>query len=353
MQPWYATRDEVKTALDVRETARANAQIDRALENASRDVEALCHRRFYPALDTRTWDWPNGQYAPSWRLWLDDNELISVDTLTVGGQTQDPTSYFLARADGKQEAPYTRLELNLDGPAAFGGGTPAQQQNIAVTGLYGYRNDETQLGATTTALNASQRTVTVDATTSAQVGVGSLLRLDNERVIVTARSQASTGQTLQAALGAKQNENAVTVTDGTAFTVDEVILLDAERMLITDIAGTTLVVERAWDGSALAAHTGSTIYAARTLSLTRGALGTTPTSHSLGTTVQRFDPPGPIKTLTIAEAINTLLQEKAGYARTSKASSGSKSVALETLALGSLREQVYASHGRKARLRGV
>lgn len=348
---WYATREEIKAALDVKETARANAQIDRALEAASRAVEGLCHRRFYPETATRSWDWPNGQRAAAWRLWLDANELISVDSVVTGGETLDAGDYFLRRSDERDEPPYNMLELDLDGSAAFGGSS--SQRAIAVTGLYGYRDDETTLGATVSSLNASQRTVTVDATTSAAVGIGSLLRLDDERVIVTARSQASTGQTLQAALGAKQNENAVTVTDGTQFAVDEVILLDAERMLITDITATTLVVERAWDGSPLAAHTGSTIYAPRTLSITRGALGTTAASHSSGATVLRFDPPGPIKTLTIAEAINTLLQEKAGYARTAKASSGSKSVGLETLSLGELRNQTYQSHGRKARLRGV
>ncbi len=50
MGVWYATREDVQRALDSKETARNGAQIDRALESASRSVEALCHRTFAPTL---------------------------------------------------------------------------------------------------------------------------------------------------------------------------------------------------------------------------------------------------------------------------------------------------------------
>ena len=46
-------------------------------------------------------------------------------------------------------------------------------------------------------------------------------------------------------------------------------------MLITDIAGNNLIVKRQKSGSTLAAHTGSTIYAPRQVTITRGDLGTT------------------------------------------------------------------------------
>jgi hypothetical protein len=36
---WYATREEIKAELDVKETARSNARIDRALADATRRVE--------------------------------------------------------------------------------------------------------------------------------------------------------------------------------------------------------------------------------------------------------------------------------------------------------------------------
>ena len=52
-QPWYANREQVKRALDVAETARNNAQIDRAIAASSLSIEKQLRRRFYPWDGTR------------------------------------------------------------------------------------------------------------------------------------------------------------------------------------------------------------------------------------------------------------------------------------------------------------
>ncbi|MFD5709484.1 hypothetical protein ACFWHW_03665 [Streptomyces pharetrae] len=350
MQPWYATREEIKAELDVKETARSNARIDRALDDASRAVEGRCHRRFYPEIATKYFDWPTSQGGTSWRLWLDANEVISVTSLSAGGVTIPSIDFFLE--PNQYGPPYNRIEIDLDSSAAFGGGD-THQRNIAVTGLFGYRLDETTVGAAAEALDASETSIDVDAATSAAVGVGSLLRIDSERVIVTGRSQLDTGQTLGGSgLTAQNNSVTVTVQSGGAFAAGETILIDGERMRVDDVAGSTLVVTRAWDGSTIAAHsTGATIYAPRSLAVERGVLGTTAATHSSAATVHRFDPPGPIRQFVIAEAINDLLQGRAGYART--AGTGEYEREVVARGLKELRERVYTSHGRKARLRGV
>ncbi|MEV6181348.1 hypothetical protein [Streptomyces sp. NPDC052015] len=349
---WYATREDVMRALDVKLTARNSAQIDRALESASRGVEDLCHRRFYPVQATRYFDWPSSQYRPSWRLWLDDNELISLTTLVSGGVTIPSTDYFLE--PNRSGPPYSRIEIDLDSSAAYGGGD-THQRDIQVTGLFGYRNTETQVGALAEALDASETAVDVNAATSAVVGVGSIVRVDSERMIVTGRQMLDTGQNVGGSgLTILPNNVTLTVSDGTAFAVDEILLVESERMLIVDIAGNNLTVIRAWDGSVIAAHAaGVDIYAARRLTVRRGALGTTAATHADATSLHRWDPPGLVRDLTIADAINRVLQEQAGYARTSKTSTGAKSVSVETLSLETLRTQTYTAHGRKARLRGV
>lgn len=351
---WYATREDVKAALDVKETARNNGQIDRALEASSRGVEALCHRRFYPELATRTFDWPNGQHAYPWRLWLDANELISVTTLTAGGTTIASTDYFLE--PDEYGPPYNRLEIDLASSATFGGGD-THQRDIAITGLYGYRNDESDIGTLTAAVSTTTvTTISVNGAASAVLGIGSVLRIGSERMLVTNRAMASTGQTLGGSgLTAQNNAVAVAVSDGTAYAVDETILIDSERMLVVDIAGNNLTVKRGWDGSVLAAHSaGTAIYAARTLTVTRGALGTTAATHSSGTTVTRWDPPGPVRTLTVAETINTLQLELAGYSRVMRSGEGgSQERRRDQSGIEKLRDQVYTSHGRKARIRGV
>src|SRR5690606_1673515 len=117
-------------------------------------------------------------------------------------------------------------------------------------------------------------------------------RVDDERMIVVGKTMGDSGQQTTAALGASLKEQAVPVASGAGFHPGEVILLDAEKMRIEEVAGNTLVVTRAWDGSTLAAHNvGAAVYLPRTLEVTRGVLGTTAAAHSSGATVHRWDPP--------------------------------------------------------------
>lgn len=345
---WYTTREDVMGALDIKQTARNKRYIDQAIEAASRGVEGLLHRRFYPVQATRYWEWPNFQYAYPWRIWLDRWELLATPTAVTSGGTDIPVSAcnFEPVNSGP---PYSSLELRRDLSYSFGvGDTP--QRDVAITGLWGYRLTETTLGATAGAMDASQTTVTVDGPTSAQVGVGSILRIDSERLLVTERALATTGQT--GTIGGSKNDVTLTVANGAAFAVDEVITLDAERIRIDDIAGNNLLVERAWDGTVLAAHTSATIYAPRTLTVTRGALGTTADSHGSASTVYRFEPPGLVRQLTRAEALWTLLQERSGWFRRS-ATSGNSTAEVSRAAIDALAEQAVTAHGRKARQRVV
>ncbi|WP_181787213.1 hypothetical protein [Streptomyces phytophilus] len=340
-------------ALDSKSTARTSGQVDRAVESASRDVDRLCHRRFYPQIATRFFDFPSPQYARPWRLWLDDSELISVTSLSSGGTAINEADFFLE--PNRSGPPYSRVEIDLAGPATFGGGD-THQRDITLTGLFGYRNDETQAGTLAAAVASADATsITVDGPAAAALGVGSVLRLGAERLLVTARANADTGQNLGGDLTPQNNSVAVTVADGTVFAVDEVLLIGSERMLIVDIAGNTLTVKRGWDGSVLAAHTaGADVYAPRTLTVQRGALGTTAATHDSGAQVVRWDPPGPVRDLTLAEAVAQLTNEQTGYARTRRSGDGGSSErAMDATALAALRDRVYASHGRKARVRAV
>jgi hypothetical protein len=352
---WFATREDVMRALDVKLTARNSAQIDRALESASRDVESLCHRTFAPTTGTKSFNYPGPQVGRPWRLWLNANELISVTTLNSGGVTIASTDFFLE--PNEYGPPYNRLEIDLDSSAAFSSGD-TYQRAITVTGLWGYRNDETTVGTLTAAVATTTATsVSVDAAASAVLGVGSVLRIDAERLQVTGRTMADTGQNVGGAgLTAQQNSVTLTVSDGTAYAVDEVLLIESERMLVVDIAGNNLTVIRAWDGSVLAAHAaGVDIYAPRTLTVQRGALGTTAATHTSGTAVVRWDPPGLVRDLVIAEVMNRVTNEQAGYVRTRRTSGSGSSTdqALAARDLPALREQVYNAHGRKARTRSV
>lgn len=344
MGVYYCTREDVKAALDYKETARNNAQIDRLIEAASRRIETMCHRRFYPEIDTRYFDWPNKTSYRSWRLWLDADELISVTSISSAGTSIPSTDYFLEPVNAGP--PYTRVDLDLSSNSTFGGGA-TWQRDITITGVFGHSAEETTAGTLAENLDSSE--TGVDVSDSAAIGVGSLIKIDDERMQVTGKTMLTTGQTTQGALTASQADVTVAVTTGSSYIVGETILVDFERMLVVDIAGNNLIVKRAWDGSVLAGHSGSaTIYAPRTLTVTRGVLGTTAATHSTSTAIAKHVVPGPVTELAIAEVQTILQQEESAYARS--VGSG-ESMFASGRGLSGLRTQVVGSHGRKMRRR--
>lgn len=349
---WYCTREDLKSALDFKETARNDGQVDRAIERASRTVEGFLLRRFYPELATRYFDWPNRQGARSWRLWMGFNELISVTSLVSGGETLSASDYFLRNSDDLPEPPYESVELLLSANATFGGGS-THQKDIALTGLYGYRDDLVPAGSTAEALDDSE--TAVDVTNSALVGVGSLIKVDSERMTVTGKSLLDTDVDIHAtdSLAASNSDVSILCSTSTGIPqVGEVILIDAERMLVVDLAGSTLVVKRAWDGSILAAHAaGASIYAPRVLTVTRGALGSTASAHDTAKAISRTEYPGPVVSLCVAEAIVQVLNEAGGYART--VGSGENAREAAGRSLKDARDLARRSHGRRARTAAV
>lgn len=349
--PCYATREEVKSALDVKQTARNDAQVDRAIDSASRAVEGLLHRVFYPTLTTKYVDWPNFQYAWPWRVWLDAAELADVTTtvpvVTSGGNVISNADIFWGNP--RYAPPYTYLELNRSSSATFGqGSTP--QRDVAITGVFGYSVD-TRAGGTLAAAVSDTTGTSITVSDGSLIGIGDQLLIDTERLLVTARANVSSAQTLQADLTDSDADVTVAVTTGASFHVNEVITLDSERMLVVDVTGNNLTVIRAWDGSVLAAHSGSTIYVSRLLTVVRGSQGTTAATHTSGTAVAVHVVPSLVKQLAVAEAVTTLTLEAGAYA----GSQGSESATQRSVGAGlpALREQARAVYGRVARQRVV
>lgn len=346
IEPWYATRQQVLTATDTTETARSAKQVDRAIAAASRDADALCHRTFYPWQGVRTFDWPNDQRAASGRLWLDAQLLISADTIDSGGT--DLTADVLLRPD--TGPPYTYLEIDRASSSGWVSGS-SSQRSISITGLWaGAAILEYDVGTLTA--NASDTVSTLAVSDSSDIGVGSLLRIGTERATVRAMSYVTTGQTLAALLTASASATTLTVQSGAAIHVGETLLVDSERLTVMDVVSNVVHVHRADGLGALAEHQiGATVYAPRSLTVERAAVGTTAAEHTSSDTVHRWEPPSLVSTLVVAEAVNTVGQELAGYART--AGSGENAQEMHGRQLAALRKQVYAAYGRKARTRAV
>lgn len=346
---WYCTREDVKAVLDSKTTARDNIRVDRAIESASRNIEGQLHRKFYPQLATRYFDWPSLAYQTPWRLWLGPSEVISVSSLVAGGTTIAAADYFLSPDTGP---PYTSIEIDLSSTAAFASGSTAQR-SIAITGLFGYTAVEESVGTLTAQLAASLTATASVSFTTARVGVGDLIKIDSEYVFVTEKTMVDSTQNLQTSLTASASNVTVAVTNGAAFDVDTVLLIDSERMLVVDIAGNNLTVKRAWDGSVLAAHTAPTadIYTQTGIEIDRAQCGSVLAVHNSSSVLYRHVVPGPIRDLCIAEVINTGLQEGGGYSGTS--GSGDTSRDNSGGGLGALRAAAWDTYGRKVRMASV
>src|SRR5512134_1698211 len=135
---FYCTREEVADAFDVREAAHRSAQIDSAIASASDDIDGWLNRHKHglaPTHATRYFSWPSRNFSQPWRLWLDENELISVTNLTAGGTAIPSTDYFLEPVNSGP--PFTNVEIDLSSSSSFSNNGTAQRA-LAILGLWGY-----------------------------------------------------------------------------------------------------------------------------------------------------------------------------------------------------------------------
>jgi hypothetical protein len=351
-EPCYITREAVKKALDIKMTARSDDDVDRAIQGASRQIDSQMRRVFYPRDTTRKWDWPNYQRAAPWRLWLDQWELAAAPTdpaaVVSGGVTIPIGDCFFEPFNSGP--PFTYLELDRSTVAAFSSGS-TPQRSISITGTYGYNTDRTTAGAL--AANVTDLTgTTLSVTNGAAAGVGDIVLAGTERMLLADKTMSSTGRT-QTGPGCSTNNPGDTVLtpSGGTFYAGETLLMDGERMLVVDLAGANIIVKRGWDGTSASTHTGATIYTLRSWTVTRGALGTPAATHTAADPVSRYTPPSLISQLALAEAENNLLQGLAGYARTVGSADNERPVSGASLA--DIRKQAYSAYARQARSRVV
>lgn len=340
---WYATREAVSLTLEAADTSRSASLIDRKIEAASRTAESCLHRRFYPARVTVKYDWPNYQYVAPWQLWLDDNEAISINSMSAGGVTIDSADRLLRRGDNKAEPPYSYIEIDQGSAAALQSGD-SWQNAIELDLNTGWNATDISVPHATLsgAINDSVLTGVLNPSTGpySDLGVGSLLLIGTERLqVIGRRYSAVTGQTLGANLEDHQADVTVPVTNGAAFAVGEVILIDSEKMRITEIAGNNLTCDRAFDGTVLDTHTsGVSIYARRSFTFRRGVLGSTAASHSDTDSVYVHAYPEPLPELVIAEVC---------------ASMGVETHEAFADYLKDLRERAYYTLGRVSRIGAI
>ena len=380
-RPCYCNRTDAQRSIDFKDGLDVNTALDRAMQSAADNIDGHMHRVFFPSDDSRFFDWPSqggsggGQYAEPWRLWLNENDCVVLTSLVTGGTTIPLNQVYLEPVNNPQKGRpfYTYIELDRSSTAAFGGNSQSPQHAIVLTGTWGYGADADLAGTLAAGVGSGDTTVTTSD--GSRIGPGDLMVLGygrgsapypsaagyagsiapytGERILVTDVSTVTTGLT-QSGSGvttASNSDQALTWTGSGALNAGEVIVLDQEDMLVEQVVGSVATVRRAWNGTTLAAHSGATIYAFRTFSVTRAQLGTTAAGYSSGANVYKHRVPPLIHDLSIAETTGQVLQEGSGYART--VGSGAEAHPAPGIALMDKWDEAHTRHARKARHRGV
>lgn len=343
---WYTTRERVINGIDAGMPFESKLRVDEAIESASRTIESQTHRTFYPEYRSVSIDWPARSSSPGWRVWLNQNELISLESATSGGSTLTVADLLLYPAEGP---PFNRIEVDLSSSSSLSAGA-TRQQSLVLTGWFGYTDNTRRCGSLDA--SAASGDSTIDCIDSSRVGIGTVLIVDSERMVVTDKAWITSAQTSLAAMAAANNVVSISVTTGSAFFAGEVLLIDSEKMVVDFVSGNTLTVRRAQFGTVLASHSlGATIYVPRRLTVTRGVLGTTAAAHSDDAALSRWVPPRGIESWCVAEATALFLAENSGYART--IGSGESEHEVRGNSLSDLRHRAWIQYGRKSRMRSV
>lgn len=339
------------SATDVKAQQDYVRHVDAAAEAGSRAVEQLVKRRFWNAIKTVQYEWPNFQRAYPWRIWFDKAELADVTTLvpvvTTGGSVIPDSAIFWA-GSSNYFPPYRYMELDRSKSYSFGNG-PTPQRSVLITANTGYWAQTEPAGTITASINSSVTTVTVSDGYS--VGVGDVLIVDSESMLVRDMTWSDTtlAQTGAGGTSAQANDNVLTLS-GSGVQAGEVIQLDAEWMLVLNAAGAVLTVERAYNGSVLAGHSAAEVYAQRSCTVTRGFGGTTAAAHSNGAAAVTQLIPDLVHQLALAEALVYIEQQARSYGTQSGGPGLAKTPGG---GLPDLRDQCYGAYGRKVRQRAV
>jgi hypothetical protein len=314
---WYCTREMVQGATDQTWSPREADRIDRAVAAASRVADRECLREFGPWYGTSEFDWPDQyRHAPSWKLPLYDQTLISVTSITSGGAVIPAAGYILRRSG--RTGPYMSVEIQRGSSYAWESGQSTQQNAISVTGVWGYSLDSVSAGVLGEDLDLTETGVDITAVTRPDVlGTGALLIVGTELMVVTGRTMVATGQTvLSANMTASSADTLVTVTSTASITPGEILLCGAERMLVRDKTAATLIVQRAYSGTTLATHAiGAALNAPWSLTVQRASQGSTPATHLTGAPVLVWQAPELVQQFVTAHAVAAVSDMAGAYAR--------------------------------------
>ena len=349
----YCTRQDVMSATDIKQTQDFIRHVDSAVEAAADEAERLTQRRFWNKIETVRRDWPNFQRAYPWRIWMDAKELADV-TATVPvvttGTIVIPAAAVFWGPWSEDAPPYTWLELDRSQSYAFGN-SATPQRDVSILANFGYWTQTRTGGTITASCNASVTTVSVSDSYS--VGVGDVIIVDSESMLVRDMAWSDSGLALVSGGTTDSSSDNVLTLSGSGILAGEVIQLDSEWMLVVSVSpasASVVTVIRAYNGSVLATHSTPEVYAQRSCTVARGFGGTTAASHTSPAAVSVQLIPSEVHEYAIAEALNYVYQKTSAYARTI----GENQTIVPGGSLPDLRKRLEGSrYTRKARQRVI
>lgn len=314
------------------------------IEAASREADNLTNRRFIPITAVRRYSWAQPDSRTAYELFLDD-DLLTVTTLSKEGDDAvaiASTDYFLE--PGNFGPPYSWVEIDLASTAFFAAKDTHQRQ-IRITGSWGYSSATVAAGTLAVAQTDATGTVCT-LSDSSLVDVGETILIGTEQQYVSAKALLDTTANTAGALVADASETTVPVNTGTLVLAGEIISVNSEKMLVVSISGNNLTVQRAYDGSVLAAHNNTQdVYAPRTATVTRGENGTTAASHLINVAISKYAPPADIVKYVRAQAISDYEAEKGGW--TGTVGGTEASINITQRSLNALRDRVQHRYQRR------
>jgi hypothetical protein len=324
----YTTVDAVKRALQLH-GREFDEVIRRKIEAASDTVDRLTYRRFLPRVATRVYDSPL-THDTSNVLFLDD-DLLELRAVRFEGSPVDLSGILMEPTSGP---PYTRLRF-LD---SF----PAGRHSIEIDGLWGYPYGREPVAKLPDAISAGSSDIVVDRL----VEIGATLQIDDEYLIVTARTRSGLGAQLTSPLVADTADDTLAFTPGVTVYDGEILTLQNERMLVVMGGTGTATVRRAYDGTVLRDHpVGTDLYADRSLTVRRGANGSTAAGHAANAVVERLRPAGDVEGLAQAIAVARLSADRTGWTGEIGAS-GEQTVETRFRALSDYIDRVVSEYRR-------
>lgn len=314
MPNFLTTVEKVKNQFIYSGTSR-NQRVFDAIDFVSRDIEGATDRLFIPRIETRKYDWPQDNRAPSWELEL-DADLLELLSVTTQNNNLVPVQIDLADiylGPLNSSGYYSTVHINLSHDARFTAGSSFQRA-IHVQGRWAYSDSRKPAGILAVALGLNDTQVV--CSDASKIDVGHTLIVDDEYLFVTERYFLSTTATLADGVVDRKSGNAVNVSNGSLIHQGEIILVDAEKMLVESVAGNVLGVVRAYDGTTLDDHDPwAPIFAARLLDVEREVNGTDAATHLINAPLKVFEPHGGAAGLALAESIVYLLNNEAGWIR--------------------------------------